>query len=65
MTGEMMRFQIYVNAEPGDNPMQSEVCSHIGSGGNYYCRKCKAGGTQKEQAQDEGYHALFQVSSDS
>ncbi|KDQ28455.1 hypothetical protein PLEOSDRAFT_1041925, partial [Pleurotus ostreatus PC15] len=60
MTGEMMRFQIYVNAEPGDNPMQSEVCSHIGSGGNYYCRKCKAGGTQKERAQDEGYHALFQ-----
>ncbi|KAF9495921.1 hypothetical protein BDN71DRAFT_1430603 [Pleurotus eryngii] len=60
MSGEMMWFQIYINAKPGDNPMQSEVCSHIESGRNYYCCKCKADGTQKEHEQDEGYHALFQ-----
>ncbi|KAJ6608964.1 hypothetical protein B0H10DRAFT_2166458 [Mycena sp. CBHHK59/15] len=58
-TGNTTRFCIHVNAGPSDNPMQSEVSAHIGGKGNHFCRKCELGGTQKEKATDEGYHALF------
>ncbi|KAF8214161.1 hypothetical protein K438DRAFT_2009234 [Mycena galopus ATCC 62051] len=59
-SGEIACFSIYVNAGPSDNPMQSEISAHIGGKGNCLCRKCRVGGTQKEKATDEGYHALFE-----
>ncbi|KAJ7349682.1 hypothetical protein DFH08DRAFT_667969, partial [Mycena albidolilacea] len=61
-SGNATCFCIYCNAGPSDNPMQSEISSHIGGKGNCFCRKCRVGGTQKEKATDEGYHALFEVS---
>ncbi|KAJ7474552.1 hypothetical protein B0H11DRAFT_2428920, partial [Mycena galericulata] len=58
--GSTTCLSIYVNAAPSDNPMQSEVCAHIGGKGNCFCRKCQAGGTQKK-ATNEGYHTLFEA----
>lgn len=60
VSGENTRFRLFVNAEPSDNPMQSEVSAHIGGGGNLFCRKCDAGGTAKETETDEGFHSLFE-----
>ncbi|KAI9062110.1 hypothetical protein FKP32DRAFT_1726132, partial [Trametes sanguinea] len=59
LTGKMTRFRIFVNAEPSDNPMQSELSGHIGGRGNHFCRKCEAGGSDCDKATDSGYHALF------
>ncbi|KAJ7062953.1 hypothetical protein C8F01DRAFT_1082526 [Mycena amicta] len=58
--GNTTRFCIYCNASPSDNPMQSEISSHIGARGNRFCRKCEVGGTQAFKGTDEGYHSLFQ-----
>ncbi|KAJ7698807.1 hypothetical protein B0H14DRAFT_2649370 [Mycena olivaceomarginata] len=54
-------FSIYVNTGLSDNPMQSEICSHIDGKGNCFCRKCKVGGTQKDKAANDGYHVLFEA----
>ncbi|KAJ6588551.1 hypothetical protein B0H19DRAFT_1013424 [Mycena capillaripes] len=60
-SGNTICFCIYCNAGPSDNPMQSEISAHIGGKGNCFCRKCQVGGTQKEKATNEGYHALFEA----
>lgn len=41
--------------------MQSEASSHIGSNGNYPCRKCKVGGTTEDKESTEGFETLFYV----
>ncbi|KAJ7593645.1 hypothetical protein C8J56DRAFT_1043447 [Mycena floridula] len=43
-----------VNANCSDNPMQSEVTSHIGDKGNHPCRKCDVGGPQALKQENEG-----------
>ncbi|KAJ7766095.1 hypothetical protein B0H16DRAFT_1793006, partial [Mycena metata] len=60
-SGNATCFCIHCNTGFSDNPMQSEVASHIGGKGNCFCRKCRVGGNQKEKATDEGYHALFEA----
>jgi hypothetical protein len=60
-SGDQVRFKIYVNCGPGDNPAQSEVCGHIGGNGNHPCRKCFVGGTQQVKETDIGFHSLFEV----
>jgi hypothetical protein len=62
-SGQQVRFKIYVNCGPGDNPAQSEVCGHIGGNGNHPCRKCSVGGPQKLKETDIGFHSLFEVNS--
>ncbi|KAJ7917332.1 hypothetical protein B0H13DRAFT_2443031 [Mycena leptocephala] len=52
-------YQIVVNCDPSDNPMQAEICSCMGATANHPCRKCNVGGTQADKATDEGYHAMF------
>lgn len=61
MTGSGICFRMFVSADPSDNPMQSEVASHIGGGGNLFCRKCEAGGTNEEKESTEGFECLFKV----
>ncbi|KAJ7716174.1 hypothetical protein B0H14DRAFT_3098827 [Mycena olivaceomarginata] len=58
--GQTTRFCIYCNCTPSDNPMQSEICGHIGGKGNKFCRKCHVGGTQEEKTTPTGYHALLE-----
>jgi hypothetical protein len=41
--------------------MQSEITGHIGAKGNHMCRKCKAGGTEKDKETDTCFHSLFEV----
>ncbi|KAH9915819.1 uncharacterized protein B0H18DRAFT_939590 [Fomitopsis serialis] len=58
-TEDEAALRLYVNAETSDNPMSSEVASHIGGQGNYLCRKCDTGGTDKDKESDEGFEKLF------
>ncbi|EPQ57708.1 hypothetical protein GLOTRDRAFT_126197 [Gloeophyllum trabeum ATCC 11539] len=58
---EFSRFRLFVNDADADNPMQSEECGHIGSNGNYDCRRCRRGGSEAFRVTDEGYHRLFEA----
>ncbi|TFK90573.1 hypothetical protein K466DRAFT_516936 [Polyporus arcularius HHB13444] len=59
LTGQFARFRVFVNAEPSDNPMQSEISGHIGGNGNFFCRKCDVGGNTESKETDHGFHCLF------
>ena len=56
---ETARVRIFIDTDRSDNPMQSEIACHIGSNGNYPCRRCKIGGTQKEKESDDGFESFF------
>ncbi|KZP07064.1 hypothetical protein FIBSPDRAFT_914578 [Athelia psychrophila] len=43
----------------GDNPMQAELCSHVGLNGNFFCRCCDAGGTKEYKSSNEGFSKLM------
>ncbi|KAJ7018199.1 hypothetical protein C8F04DRAFT_1329160 [Mycena alexandri] len=54
---QFREFKIAVESTHTD---PSEIAGHIGGKGNHFCRKCEVGGTQKEKAENDGYHALFE-----
>ncbi|KAJ7583762.1 hypothetical protein C8J56DRAFT_893430 [Mycena floridula] len=58
-TGDKACIRLGVNANPSDNPMQSETSSHIGDKGNFPCQKCDVGGPQAIKATDARYHSFF------
>ena len=58
---ETAKVRIFIDTDRSDNPMQSEIACHIGSKGNYPCRRCEIGGTQKEKESDSGYETFFSV----
>ncbi|KAH9927295.1 uncharacterized protein B0H18DRAFT_907557, partial [Fomitopsis serialis] len=45
---------------PGDNPMQAELCSHIGLNANLFCRCCMAGGTKAFKESNDGFCSLME-----
>ncbi len=61
MLEEEVLFCIIPRILPADNPQAAETCSHIGLKGNYFCRRCKAGGSREYKESEEGYHQLFSV----
>jgi hypothetical protein len=44
MTGEDVLLIPWVYDLEGDNPMQSEMCDHMGLQATYFCRICEARG---------------------
>ena len=56
-------FRVFPHCLPSANPQQAESSSVIGPGGKHNCVHGKAGGSKEERESDEGYHALFSVSS--
>ncbi|KAJ7637552.1 hypothetical protein DFH06DRAFT_1302543 [Mycena polygramma] len=60
-TQQEAAVRIFANMGPSDNPMGSEMTSHIGAKGNYFCRKCKVGGCGEHKRTDAGYHSMFEA----
>ncbi|KAG8790917.1 hypothetical protein FRC12_010650 [Ceratobasidium sp. 428] len=52
-TGEDILAIPWVYAMQGDNPMQSELCSHIGLGGKFFCRVCQVRGSDKDRGETQ------------
>ncbi|KAI0712885.1 hypothetical protein C8Q72DRAFT_790390, partial [Fomitopsis betulina] len=48
---------------PSDNPMQAELCSHIGLNVNHFCRCCHVSGSKEEKESDTGFTSLLRVRS--
>lgn len=61
--GRDILFRVFPHCLPSDNPQGAESASVIGPGGRRNCVRGKAGGDKEERESDEGYHALFGVSS--
>lgn len=61
MENQRCCLRIIANALPADNPMQSELCSHIGGQGNCMCRRCDLGGTSQEKEIGAGFSAILKV----
>ena len=55
-------FRVKVVMVVADNPMGSDIASHLGLKANFYCRRCYAGGTKEFKMSEEGYPSLFKVS---
>ena len=60
LDGECMFF-LDIFSQLQDNPMLCECASHIGLQGNYFCPRCKAGGSKDYKSSDDGFESLFQV----
>lgn len=61
-TDEEAMFFYDVIYDSSDNPMTSKCSSHLGLGSNFFCPRCKAGGSKTFKTSDAGYHSLFNVS---
>jgi hypothetical protein len=61
-TKEEVLLRSYALLFAGDNPMQAELCSCAGLNSNYFCRSCKAGGTQDYKRSDQGFTEMLKVS---
>ncbi|KAJ7939861.1 hypothetical protein B0H13DRAFT_1586819 [Mycena leptocephala] len=62
-TSRPCSFRLNIPDAPADNQQQAEEASHIGHQGNYFCRRCKVGGTNDEKECPDGYHSFYEVSS--
>ncbi|KZT58588.1 hypothetical protein CALCODRAFT_432368 [Calocera cornea HHB12733] len=60
-TREELCFFAWPAIFAGDNPLQSELCSHRGPGANALCRICLVYGTQAEKRSEEGFARLFEI----
>ncbi|KAI9457276.1 hypothetical protein HD554DRAFT_2207230 [Boletus coccyginus] len=43
----------------GDNPMQADMCSHVGFCCNYFCRTCDVRDIKAHKEMEAGYGAIF------
>ncbi|EKM75140.1 hypothetical protein AGABI1DRAFT_103088 [Agaricus bisporus var. burnettii JB137-S8] len=59
--GQEIIFQIHAHLFSGDNPMQVELCSNMGSMSRFWCRTDLSGGTKEERETNKGYHGLYQA----